>query len=185
MEAFSTSVLTVTLAEVGDKTQLLSLLLALRFRNKWGIILGITVATLFNHAVSAWLGSWIGQYFQSQAGQWVIGGSFILLGLWLLIPDKAEGEKAALEHYGAFIASTILFFIAEIGDKTQVATVLLGAQFNALVWVTLGTTLGMLIANIPVVFAGEYLMRRIPLRLTRIVAATVFVLIGLIQLVGS
>jgi putative Ca2+/H+ antiporter (TMEM165/GDT1 family) len=173
MEAFLTSTLTVALAEIGDKTQLLSLFLATRFRNKWGIVLGILVATLVNHGIA--------QFLQSQTGQWLIGGSFIALGLWLLIPDKDDGADAKFHHLGAFAASTILFFLAEIGDKTQVATVLLGAQYHSVFWVTLGTTLGMLLANVPVVFAGHYLMQRIPLQLTRILASLAFILVGLYQ----
>ncbi len=185
MEAFITSTLTVSLAEIGDKTQLLSLLLTTRFRNKWAIIAGILVATLANHAASAWLGSWLGQFFQSNWGQWLIAGSFIAVGLWLLIPDKEEEESGRFDHYGAFLVSTLLFFLAEIGDKTQIATVLLGAQYLSVVWVTLGTTLGMLLANVPVVFLGEYLMQRIPLNATRIAAAAVFVGIGIVKIVQT
>ncbi len=178
MEAFITSTVTVALAEIGDKTQLLSLFLATRFRNKWAIILGILAATLLNHAASAWLGGWIGQYFESRIGQWIIGGSFIALGLWLLVPDKDDSEDSPVERYGAFVATCVMFFLAEIGDKTQVATVLLGAQYSSVLWVTLGTTLGMLAANVPVVFAGEYLMQRIPMKPVRIIAAASFVLVG-------
>ncbi len=184
MDAFLTSSLTVALAEIGDKTQLLSLFLATRFRNKWAIIAGILVATLLNHAASAWFGDWLGQYLQSQTGQWLIAGSFIVLGLWLLIPDKDDSEDSALERYGAFVASTVLFFLAEIGDKTQIATVLLGAQFDSVLWVTLGTTLGMLAANVPVVFAGEYLMARLPLNTARIIAAVAFIGVGIWQLLA-
>ncbi|EAR08548.1 TMEM165/GDT1 family protein [Reinekea blandensis] len=182
MDAFFTSTLTVALAEIGDKTQLLSLFLAARFRNKWGIVAGILVATLANHAVSAWLGDWLGQFLTSQLGQWLIGGSFIALGLWLLIPDKDDSDDSRFLQFGAFTASVVLFFLAEIGDKTQIATVLLGAQFESVLWVTAGTTLGMLIANIPVVFAGHHLMNRIPLNVTRWLAATAFVAVGLLQI---
>lgn len=178
MEALFASTFTVALAEIGDKTQLLSLFLATRFRNKWGIIFGILVATLVNHGISAWLGSWIGQFLQSQTGQWLTGGSFILLGLWLLIPDKDESADSPFHHLGAFLASCILFFLAEIGDKTQIATVLLGAEYEQVVWVTLGTTLGMLVANVPVVFAGHYFMDRIPVNLTRIIASLAFIGMG-------
>ena len=129
MDAFLTSTVSVALAEIGDKTQLLSLLLAVRFKNRWAIVAGILVATLINHGVSAWLGSWIAAYIQSDWGQWLIGGSFIALGLWLLIPDKDEEVTGKYDHLGAFAVSTVLFFLAEIGDKTQIATVLLGAQF--------------------------------------------------------
>jgi putative Ca2+/H+ antiporter (TMEM165/GDT1 family) len=184
MDAFLTSTVTVALAEIGDKTQLLSLFLATRFRNRWGIVLGILVATFVNHGISAWLGGWISQFLQSQTGQWIIGGSFILVGLWLLIPDKDESADSKFHHLGAFTASTILFFFAEIGDKTQIATVLLGAQYDSVLWVTTGTTLGMLLANVPVVFAGHYLMERIPLKLTRILASMAFIIVGLVQVVG-
>ncbi len=182
MDIFFISTFTVALAELGDKTQLLSLFLTTKFRNKWAIILGILVATLLNHGTSAWLGSWIAQFLESQAGQWLIGSSFVALGLWLLIPDKDDSDDSAMQKYGAFVASTVLFFLAEIGDKTQVATVLLGAEFDSILWVTLGTTLGMLIANVPVVFAGDYIMQRIPLKLTRILAAISFIAVGVIRL---
>lgn len=178
MEAFLTSTLTVALAEIGDKTQLLSLLLTLRFRNKPAIVLGIFIATLLNHAASAWLGVWLGQFLQSELGHWLMGGSFIALGLWLLIPDKAEEESHRFDHYGALVVSTLLFFLAEIGDKTQFATIALGAQFQSVLWVTLGTTLGMLAANVPVVYAGERLMRSIPLKAAHIAAALVFTAVG-------
>lgn len=183
METFLTSTLTVALAEIGDKTQLLSLILAARFKNKWAIIAGILVATLLNHGVSAWLGNWVGQFFQSDTGRIILGLSFIALAAWLLIPDKDDEIDNKFDRYGAFLVSTILFFIAEIGDKTQIATVLLGAQFDSILLVTLGTTFGMLIANVPVVFAGEYLMKHIPLKVTRIAAAAVFAIVGLIHMI--
>lgn len=184
MDAFLTSTLSVALAEIGDKTQLLSLVLAARFRNKTAIVAGILVATLINHAVSAYLGNWLGQFFQSTLGHWLVGGSFILLGLWLLIPDKDEDVDRRFDQYGAFVVSTILFFIAEIGDKTQIATVLLGAQFDSVLWVTLGTTLGMLIANAPVVYAGSYLMQRIPISLVHKLAALAFAIVGIMHIIN-
>jgi putative Ca2+/H+ antiporter (TMEM165/GDT1 family) len=179
MDAFLTSTFTVALAEIGDKTQLLSLFLTARFRNKLAIIAGILVATLLNHAASAWLGTWIGQFFGSRTGQWILAGSFFLLGLWLLIPDKDDGKSHSLHRYGAFVVSAVLFFLAEIGDKTQVATVVLGAQFQSVAAVTTGTTPGMLLANVPVVYAGEALMKNIPLNITRVAAALLFFLIGI------
>ncbi|WP_317930444.1 TMEM165/GDT1 family protein [Halioxenophilus sp. WMMB6] len=182
MDAFLISAVTVTLAEIGDKTQLLSLFLTTKFRNKWAIILGILVATLLNHAASAWLGDWLASYLQSRIGEWLIGGSFIALGLWLLVPDKDDSEESALQKYGAFVATTLLFFMAEIGDKTQIATVLLGAQYASVTWVTLGTTLGMLIANVPVVLAGDFLMRRIPLKLAHLLAAATFIAVGVVRI---
>lgn len=184
MDAVLTSTLTVTLAEIGDKTQLLSLVLAARFTNKWAIVAGILVATLLNHAVSAWLGNWLAQFLQSETGKILIGASFIALAAWLLIPDKEDQVENSFDHYGAFLVSTFLFFIAEIGDKTQVATVLLGAQFESIFWVTIGTTAGMLIANVPVVFAGDYLLKRIPLNVTRCAAAIVFAAVGIVQIFG-
>lgn len=182
MDAFLTSTFTVALAEIGDKTQLLSLFLAARFQNKRAIIFGILVATLINHAASAWLGVWIAQYLQSMVGQWLIGLGFIALGLWLLKPDKEETPDSYIAGYGAFIVSTVLFFLAEIGDKTQVATVLLGAQFDSVLLVTLGTTLGMLAANAPVVYAGKHLTTRVPMKAIHLLAAMVFILIGILQI---
>jgi putative Ca2+/H+ antiporter (TMEM165/GDT1 family) len=181
MDAFLTSVLTVALAEMGDKTQLLALFLAARFANRWAIILGILVSTLFNHALSAWLGVWVGQFFTSTLGQWLVGASFIALGLWLLIPDQNEAPDGRFDRYGAFLATTILFFLAEIGDKTQIATVLLGAQFDSILWVMIGTTLGMMLANVPVVILGAWLLQRIPMKLAHVAAALVFIGVGLWQ----
>lgn len=184
METFLTSTFTVALAEIGDKTQLLSLVLAARFKNKWAIISGILAATILNHGFSAWLGNWLAQFLQSELGQMMIGGSFIALAGWLLIPDKDEDVDKNFDKLGAFWVSTILFFFAEIGDKTQIATVLLGAQFESIIWVTIGTTLGMLIANAPVVLAGDYLMKKIPLNITRIIAAAAFAMVGLFHILG-
>jgi putative Ca2+/H+ antiporter (TMEM165/GDT1 family) len=141
-------------------------------------------ATILNHGLSAWLGNWLAQFLQSNLGQMLIGASFIVLALWLLIPDKDEDINNSFDKFGAFWVSTILFFLAEIGDKTQVATVLLGAQFESIIWVTIGTTLGMLIANVPVVFAGDYLMKKIPLNITRAIAAAAFALVGLFHIFG-
>ena len=184
MEPFLTSTFTVALAEIGDKTQLLSLVLAARFRNTWAIIGGILAATILNHGLSAWFGNWLAQFLQSNLGQILIGASFIVLALWLLIPDKDEDTNNSFDKFGAFWVSTILFFLAEIGDKTQIATVLLGAQFESIIWVTIGTTLGMLIANVPIVFAGDYLMKKIPLNVTRAFAAAAFALVGLFHIFG-
>lgn len=178
MDALFTSTLTVTLAEMGDKTQLLSLLLVTRLQKPWQIIAGILIATLLNHGISAWFGSWISQFLTSDMGQTIIKTSFIAVGLWLLIPDKDDAPNTSLDKYGAFVVSLVLFFIAEIGDKTQIATVVLAAQYQSFLWVTMGTTLGMLLANVPVVFAGNYIMQRIPFSLTRVFAAVVFIAIG-------
>lgn len=178
MEALFTSTAVVTLAEMGDKTQLLSLLLAAKFRNKTAIVLGILVATILNHAASAWLGAWLAGFINSDLGHWVLAGSFILVGLWLLVPDKEDGVSSRFDAYGPFVVSLVLFFLAEIGDKTQVATVLLAAEYQSVLWVTLGTTLGMLLANVPVVYLGARLMEKIPLNITRMVASALFILMG-------
>ncbi|MGQ4277515.1 TMEM165/GDT1 family protein [Pseudidiomarina sp. E22-M8] len=182
MEAFLTSTLTVTLAEMGDKTQLLSLLLVARYRQKWPIIIGIIAATLINHFISAWFGQWSASWIPADYAGIVIGLSFVAIGLWVLVPDKLDDEATSCSCYGALCATFVLFFLAEIGDKTQIATVVLGAQYASVLWVTLGTTLGMLIANVPVVLLGEKLMRRVPLNVVRYVAAAVFVVLGLATL---
>ena len=185
MEAFITSTLTVSLAEIGDKTQLLSLLLTTRFKNKWAIIAGILVATLLNHGVSAWLGQWVGQFFTSDLGQIAIGIGFIVLGLWLLIPDSADDNEQRFNQAGAFLVSTALFCVAEIGDKTQIATMLLGAEYQDILLVTAGTTLGMLAANVPVVLAGNYLMERIPMRAAHLTACALFIGFGVYQVLKT
>lgn len=179
MDAFLTSILTVSLAEIGDKTQLLSLMLAARFSNKSAIVAGILVATLLNHAASAWLGTWIGQFVLGPTGQWILGLSFIAMAAWLLIPDKEDEDAIKYAKYGAFIVTTVLFFIAEVGDKTQVATIALAATYHNIFMVTLGTTIGMLLANVPVVYAGDAMLKVIPLNVARWVASFVFVIIGL------
>ncbi|HSG63200.1 MAG TPA: TMEM165/GDT1 family protein [Pseudomonadales bacterium] len=181
MEALITSTATVALAEIGDKTQLLALFLTLRYSNKFAIVAGIFVATLLNHAASAWLGQWLAQFIQSEIGQIVLAGSFIALGLWLLVPDKEDDDIADNPRFGAFVMTSLLFFVAEIGDKTQIATVLLGAEFNALIWVTLGTTLGMMLANVPVVFGGQWLMDKMPMTMAHRLAAALFIGFGLFQ----
>ena len=185
---FVSSTLAVALAEIGDKTQLLSLLLVARFRNRGAIIAGILLATLLNHGVSAWLGDWLGQslsqWWQSDTLDIVLAASFLLMAVWILIPDKEDDGDSRFQQYGAFIATTVLFFLAEIGDKTQVATVLLAAEYQSLLWVTLGTTLGMLIANVPIVIWGQTLMQRLPLALARKATAAVFVVLAVLALLS-
>lgn len=182
MDAFLNATLAVALAEIGDKTQLLSLFLAMRFSNRWAIVAGILVATLLNHAASAWFGQWLAQWLSPDWSRWLVGGSFIAVGLWLLIPDEEDDQPSALDKYGAFIATTLLFFVAEIGDKTQIATVLLAAQYQSVLLVTLGTTLGMMLANVPVVWAGEALMQRLPVRWAHRIACALFIGLGLATL---
>ena len=173
LQALLVSTGTVALAEIGDKTQLLALLLAARFRKPWPIAFGILAATLINHAISAWLGAELSRWLSPEALRWIVVGSFLAVALWTLKPDKLNaGEK--LPAYGAFIATAIAFFLAEIGDKTQVATVLLATKYSPLWQVIAGTTLGMLAANLPVVWLGHRFADSLPLKLARGVAATVF-----------
>ena len=181
-DAFVASFASVTVAEIGDKTQLLSLFLAARFRSRGAIIAGILVATLLNHAASAWFGAWVAQFIPEGWHAWLLGGSFIAVALWLLIPDKDDSEEVSVLKYGAFFASCILFFLAEIGDKTQVATVLLAATYPETWQVILGTTIGMLAANVPVVYAGSWLLERISLDWARRVACAIFMLLGVVTI---
>ncbi|SFX51180.1 TMEM165/GDT1 family protein [Marinospirillum alkaliphilum] len=178
--AFLISTLIVTLAEIGDKTQLLALVLIARYRQPWPIIWGILLATLLNHALAAWLGALAAQWLASDWLPWILGISFILMGIWVLIPDKLDDEDTDPRWMkkGAFIATLVLFFMAEMGDKTQVATVALGAHFDSLVGVILGTTLGMLLANVPVILAGHLVMDRLPIKAIHGVTALLFILLG-------
>ena len=186
MEAFLSSIVGVLIAEIGDKTQLLTLFLAARFAQKNAIICGIFVATLFNHVVSAYLGVWVTQMVSPAILQWLIGGSFIVVGLWLLIPDKNNEANGNLWlKYGAFVATFVLFFLAEIGDKTQIATVLLAAKYQDLFWVILGSILGLMLANVPVVYLGEKVMRWIPANLMRWTACVLFCALGVITLLSD
>ncbi|MDR7121299.1 TMEM165/GDT1 family protein [Rheinheimera soli] len=181
-DAFVASFASVAVAEIGDKTQLLSLFLAARFRSRGAIIAGILVATLLNHAASAWFGAWVAQFIPEGWHAWLLGGSFIAVALWLLIPDKDDSEEVSVLKYGAFFASCILFFLAEIGDKTQVATVLLAATYPETWQVIFGTTIGMLAANVPVVYAGSWLLERISLDWARRVACAIFMLLGVLTI---
>lgn len=177
MEAFLTSAVLVALAEIGDKTQLLSFVLAARLRKPWPIVAGIFVATIANHALAGSVGVWMAQWIPEHWLPWIVGGVFIAFGLWTLHPDSLDNDPT-LHKAGAFVTTTIAFFIAEMGDKTQFATVALGARFDALVAVVMGTTLGMMAANVPAVFVGEALAKRLPLDAIRWVAAGVFILTG-------
>ncbi|QDH69269.1 TMEM165/GDT1 family protein [Marilutibacter alkalisoli] len=173
---FSTTLLStgaVALAEIGDKTQLLALLLAARFRRPWPIVAGILVATLLNHAAAGWIGAAAASWLRPDVLQWVVAASFLAVALWTLKPDSLD-EGETLPARGAFIATTIAFFIAEMGDKTQVATVLLAARYSPLWEVVVGTTLGMLLANVPVVVLGSRFAARLPLKAARWTAAALF-----------
>ena len=183
MDALLYSFTGVAIAEIGDKTQLLSLFLAARFRSRGAIIAGILVATLLNHAASAWFGAWVAQFIPETWHAWLLGGSFIAVALWLLIPDKDDSGDSEFLKYGAFAASCLLFFLAEIGDKTQIATVALAARFDSIVWVMLGTTLGMMLANAPAVFIGDKLATKLPIALIHKIGAAIFLVIGVATLV--
>lgn len=179
VEALFTSTVMVALAEIGDKTQLLAIVLATRFRRPLPIILGILVATVANHLLAAWLGVQAASILDGQWFRYLIAASFIAMGLWTLIPDKLEDGSDRPQRHGAFATTLVAFFLVEMGDKTQLATIALGAQFQGLLSVTAGTTIGMMLANIPAVFFGDQLIRKVPMRVVRAVAATLFVIIGL------
>ena len=185
MEAFLVSTGIVALAEMGDKTQLLALLLAARFKRPWPIVWGIFFATVLNHAVAAALGAWITTLISPQTLRWILGASFIAMAVWMLIPDKvdSEADKAPM-RYGVFGTTLVLFFLAEMGDKTQIATVMLAARFDAYVAVVAGTTFGMMLANAPVVWLGERITRLVPLRVVHTVSAIVFLGLGLLAILG-
>ncbi|MDW6002378.1 TMEM165/GDT1 family protein [Vibrio mangrovi] len=175
MNILAISITTVTLAEIGDKTQLLSLMLASCYRKPLPIISAIFLATIANHALAAWLGVVVAEYLSPEILKWVIFVSFLAMAGWVLVPDKLDDEGTC-SNRGPFVASFIAFFVAEIGDKTQIATSVLGAQFaNGLLWVVLGTTIGMMVANVPVVLIGKLSADRLPLALIRKVTAILFV----------
>ena len=185
MEAFLVSTGIVALAEMGDKTQLLALILAARFRKPWPIVLGILVATLANHALAGALGAWVTTWLGPQVLRWVLGGSFVAMAIWMLIPDKiAETDTGGAPRFGVFGTTAVAFFLAEMGDKTQIATVMLAAQYHAYLWVVAGTTLGMMLANAPVVWLGERMTRLVPIRLVHLVSALIFLALGLAALLG-
>jgi putative Ca2+/H+ antiporter (TMEM165/GDT1 family) len=185
LEAFLFSTGVVALAEIGDKTQLLSFVLAARFRRPWPIILGILVATLANHALAGALGAWITSLAGPELMRWVLGVSFIAMAIWILIPDKIDGDAGQMARFGVFGTTLIAFFLAEMGDKTQVATVALAARYDALIAIVAGTTLGMMIANVPAVLLGERIAGRIPVRLVHGIAAALFAVIGVATLLGA
>ena len=179
LEALLTSTIVVALAEIGDKTQLLAILLATRYRKPLPIILGILVATLANHALAALVGAHVASLLQGDWFRYVIAASFIAMAMWTLVPDSYEEMEERPRRFGAFLTTVVAFFLVEMGDKTQVATIALGARFDSVLWVTAGTTLGMMIANVPAIFLGEALIRRVPLHIVRIIAALMFLFIGL------
>ena len=184
LEAFLVSLGAVAIGEIGDKTQLLALILAVRFRAPISVLAGIFVATIVNHALAAFAGTLIASWLTPGLLAWILAISFILMGLWALIPGEAPSEDAtaAATRFGPFIVTAVSFFLVEMGDKTQLATVALGARYEALLSVALGTTLGMMVANVPVVLSGNALAERIPAKAMRIAASLTFIALGLIGL---
>lgn len=178
------SIGTVALAEIGDKTQLLALVLAARFRRPVPVIAGILAATLANHALAAWAGLLVGDVLTGDILRWGLGLSFLVMAIWVLIPDTPTDDGAAAGRWGPFVTTTAIFFVVEIGDKTQIATVMLAARFDAWWLVTTGTTIGMMLANVPVVLFGDRVAKRVPAAMARGAAACVFALIGLLTLSG-
>ncbi|MGA1732171.1 MAG: TMEM165/GDT1 family protein [Burkholderiaceae bacterium] len=185
MESLVVSTGVVALAEIGDKTQLLAFILAARFKKPLPIILGILVATLINHGLAGALGVWITSTSSPNVLRWVLGASFIAMAIWTMIPDKIEEEETQFaQRFGVFGATFITFFLAEMGDKTQIATVAMAAHYTAPLMVVMGTTLGMLIADVPAVFAGDKLANKIPMKLVHTIAAAVFLALGVATLLG-
>ncbi len=179
IEAWLVSIGIVALAEIGDKTQLLTLVLAARYRKPWPIVAGIFFATLVNHGIAGAVGAWLTRTIGPDAMRWLLGISFIAMAAWMLVPDKLdESESAERKLGGVFLSTLVLFFFVEIGDKTQIATVALAARFESLTAVVMGTTVGMLLANAPVAFFGDALARRLPVRAVHVVAAIIFAALG-------
>ena len=185
METVFVSAAMVAIAEIGDKTQLLAIVLAAKFRKPVPIVLGILAATLLNHAAAASIGYLIAEWLNGKLFQIIVGAAFIAMAGWALIPDKEDDEAASRSHGGVFLTTLIAFFFVEIGDKTQIATSLLAAQFHNIPLVTLGTTIGMMAANVPAVYFGEAVTRVVPLNYVRIAAAAVFALIGVWMIVAT
>ena len=183
MQAFLLSTGIVALAEMGDKTQLLALVLAARFKKPWPIVWGILVATVLNHAMAGALGAWVTTQISPQTLRYILGASFIAMAVWMLVPDKLDDAADSKKpRFGVFGTTVVLFFLAEMGDKTQIATVMLAARFDAYIPVVAGTTLGMMLANAPVVWLGERMTRLVPMRVVHIVSALVFAVLGVLVL---
>ena len=186
MEALLVSAGVVALAEIGDKTQLLAFILAARFKKPWPIIAGILCATLVNHGLAGALGAWITSVLSPEILRWVLGLSFIGMAVWTMIPDKIEEEETQVaKRVGVFTATLITFFLAEMGDKTQIATVAMAAHYPNPLMVVAGTTIGMLIADVPAVFVGDRLAAKIPMKLVHSIAAAIFALLGIATLLGA
>lgn len=179
MQAFLVSTAAVAIAEIGDKTQLLALLLAARFRKPLPIIAGIAVATVLNHALAAGVGALVAQWLSPDTLRWLVAASFMAVAAWVLVPDKLDADDAPVDARNAFVATLIAFFLAEMGDKTQVATVVLAASWQPLWQVLAGTTIGLLLANVPVVLLGAHFAKRLPLHYARYAASTLFAALGI------
>lgn len=184
MESLLVSTGVVALAEIGDKTQLLALVLAARFRKPVPIILGILAATLVNHALAGAVGAWVSAAVGPNTMRWILGLSFIAMAIWTLVPDQYEEQKDSAPRFGVFGTTLIAFFLLEMGDKTQIATVALAAKYPSLVSVVAGTTLGMMLANVPAVLLGEVAAKKLPMRLVRGIAALIFLVLGVSVLLG-
>ena len=182
MDAFLVSTVVVAVAEIGDKTQLLALMLTLRFSKPAPIILGILIATLANHAAAAWLGSSVAGLISPTSQRWIVGASFLMMAVWVLVPDRTDDAERWTNRFGAFGTTLVSFFLVEIGDKTQIATIALAARYHAVLWVTAGTTLGMMLANVPVVLLGRLAAARLPLKAMRITAAVAFTVLAVATL---
>ena len=185
MQAFLISTGIVSLAEIGDKTQLLAFVLGARFRKPLPIIVAILLATLLNHGFAGFIGVWLTGLATPFFMRWVLGVSFLLMAGWTLIPDKLDEGKTHYGHLGVFATTLIAFFLAEMGDKTQIATIALAARFNDLLSVVAGTTVGMMLANVPAVLLGNGFAHRIPVRLVHGIAAALFALLGMATLLGA
>lgn len=184
MDAFLVSTGVVALGEMGDKTQLLAILLAAHFKRPWLVCLGILIATLANHALAGAVGMSIAHFLSADVLRWIVGISFIAMAIWLLVPDKLDTMPRPLQRFGVLGATTIMFFIAEMGDKTQIATIALAARYDALIAVVVGTTLGMMLANVPVVFLGDLIAKRISMKVIHGTAALIFVVLGVMSLLN-
>jgi putative Ca2+/H+ antiporter (TMEM165/GDT1 family) len=185
IEALLVSTGVVALAEIGDKTQLLALILAARYRKPLPIVLAIFVATLANHALAGAFGGWLATSLSPRVLRGILGVAFIAMAAWLLIPDRHEAGAAAPPRFGVFLTTLFAFFMLEMGDKTQIATVALAAKYASVIAVIAGTTLGMMIANVPAVYLGEAAARRLPIRLVHVIAALVFLVLGVVVLIGA
>jgi len=184
MESFFVSVGVVALAEIGDKTQLLALVLAARFRKPVPIILGILVATIANHALAGAVGNWLAVNIGPAALRWILGLSFIAMAAWMLVPDKIEEDEELKSRFGVFGTTLVAFFLLEMGDKTQIATIALAAKYSSLASVVAGTTFGMMLANVPAVLLGDVAAKKLPMKLVHSIAAAIFLVLGVSVLLG-